>query len=193
MSPEAMMQSWMTGLKSLDEFREKFVAGLAGRGRRSHSGGRRHKIMIARVLLAALALGPWLSAVAAADTASEALAKFGLIGTWAAECREPASPANPYIQFVAVPDGTVTRQTLLGEGEAPVANVIESAQAESGDRLLTRERNSSGVVLQIDVAKVAGGIRVMSSKRSDGREPIKNGILTGNGRPTAILTKCSGP
>ena len=149
--------------------------------------------MIARVLLAGLALVPWLSPVATADTASDALAKFGLIGTWAADCQEPASLANPYVQFVAVPDGTVARQTLLGEGEAPVVNVIESAQAGSGDHLSTRERNSKGVVLQIDVAKVADGVRVMSSKRSDGREPIKNGILTGNGKPTPILKKCAGP
>ena len=32
MSPEAAMQSWMTGLKSLDELREKFLAGLASSG-----------------------------------------------------------------------------------------------------------------------------------------------------------------
>jgi len=32
MSPEAVMQSWMTGLKSLDELREKFLAGMAGAG-----------------------------------------------------------------------------------------------------------------------------------------------------------------
>ena len=32
MSPEAMMQSWMTGLKSLDELREKFLAGMARAG-----------------------------------------------------------------------------------------------------------------------------------------------------------------
>ena len=33
MSPEAMMQSWMTGLKSLDELRERFLAGMAGGGK----------------------------------------------------------------------------------------------------------------------------------------------------------------
>ena len=32
MNPEAVMQSWMSGLKNLDELREKFLAGLAGSG-----------------------------------------------------------------------------------------------------------------------------------------------------------------
>ena len=32
MSPEAMMQSWLSGFSSLDELREKFLAGMAGAG-----------------------------------------------------------------------------------------------------------------------------------------------------------------
>ena len=69
--------------------------------------------MIVRSLLAAALTAVFVNS-AAAETTAQIFQSFGLIGTWAVNCKAAASDSNLYMVFSAQPDGSVRREYFNG-------------------------------------------------------------------------------
>jgi len=140
-------------------------------------------------------LGAALLSIAAgaapASEDSDALAKFGLIGSWAIDCHAPPSMANPFQTFVPSTDGDPIRQDIVGDPDhdriVPVRDVI----LIGNDRLrLSFLQNN--VTVSVVLVKVKGRVRPLESTTSDGRTIVSGGIVQRNGQQTTWLEKCPG-
>ncbi len=74
---------------------------------------------------------------AAAQTAAvdDLFQQFGLFGTWAADCKQPASPANPHVSITTPSAGLVLESHDLGADYAINRYSVLSAKRLSDERL----------------------------------------------------------
>jgi hypothetical protein len=138
-----------------------------------------------------------LPGAALAETTWEAYARFGLTGTWAASCSEPASTGNWKMTYMRGAGGEAVRQADRGPGVNSLMSSVDTAQIITANTLKTRIRNDdqnwgamNGVAFDMILVKEDGRIRTIESKGTDGREYIKDGIVVSNGRPSGWLEKC---
>ena|SRR5262245_4266919 len=129
---------------------------------------------------------------AGADPASDALNKFGLIGTWAHDCNEPASRSNPYMIFTAPHSGIATRQLRTGETALDGIMRIEGAHAVNNERL-EMSWTQGGIKLWMVLVMVGKRIRAVESSGSDGRSYIRDGKFTSNNADTLWFSRCGAP
>ena len=138
---------------------------------------------------AALLLAPADAAQAGAD--SDALAKFGLIGSWAIDCHAPPSLANPFQTFIPSTAGDPIRQDVVGDPDrdriVPIHDVILLAD----DRLRLSFRQN-GISVTVVLVKDKGRVRPLESTTSDGQTIVSGGIAQRTGQQTVWLEKCPG-
>ena len=65
-------------------------------------------LLLAGALLVALTVG------ARAESAAQIFEDFGMLGTWAEDCKAPASDTNWYVEYSALPSGLVSRKHFKG-------------------------------------------------------------------------------
>lgn len=120
---------------------------------------------------------------------SDALTKFGLIGSWAIDCRAPPSLANPFQTFVASAAGQPTRQLIVGNPDIDRIEPIHDAALIAEDRLrLSFAQN--GLMITVVLLKDHGRIRPIESVTSSGLTVVSHGIVQRNGEATSWLEKC---
>jgi hypothetical protein len=129
------------------------------------------------------------SGSAGADPAGDALKKFGLIGTWAHDCNEPASRSNPYMIFTAPRSGTPTRQLRTGDAALDDITRIEGAHAVTNERLEV-SWTQRGIKLRMVLVMVGKRVRTVESRSSDGHSYIRAGKLTSNNADTMWFSHC---
>ena len=143
-----------------------------------------------RALLWATMLG-FAASAAQAGPDSDALTKFGLIGSWAIDCSAPPSMTNPVQIFVPSNAGEPTRQLLVGNSDVDRIMPIHDAIMITDDRLrLSFPQND--VTVTIVLVKDNGRIRPLESTTNDGRTLVSGGIVQANGQQTTWLEKCPG-
>jgi hypothetical protein len=143
------------------------------------------RVLTALLLLACGATTAW------AGPDSDALAKFGLIGSWAPDCRAPPSLTNPFQTFVASNYGEPTRQLIVGSSLIDRIMPVHDVILITDDRLrLSFEQN--GVPVTIVLLKEQNRVRPLESTTGDGRTVVSGGIVRRNGQQTGWLEKCSG-
>lgn len=143
-----------------------------------------------RLALVALALlvAPGL---ARAETDSDTLAQFGLIGSWALDCHAPASLANPFETLVPSKTGEAARRLSTGNPALDRIEPIHDVILITADRLrLSYPQNS--ITVTVVFLKENGRIRVLESTTSNGLTVVSGGIVQRNGQQTAWLEKCPG-
>jgi hypothetical protein len=135
-----------------------------------------------------------LPSLAQAQSTASAIQEFGLIGTWAGECREAAGPANNHATYAAAPSGAVQLRYQAGEGyEDSIYDIVE-AKLVAPDRLSMRQvlAGNDKVTLDIVLMKENGRIRIWSSAFPDGTPLVEDGVLTtATGRETRWMARCS--
>ena len=143
--------------------------------------------------------GAWLTAAllalvanaAQAGADSDALTKFGLIGSWAIDCHAPPSMANPFQTFIPSNAGDPIRQDVVGDPDhdriVPVHDVIVVA-----DDRLRLSFLQNGIAVTVLLVKDKGRVRPLESTTSDGHTIVSGGIVQRNGQQTAWLEKCPG-
>lgn len=141
------------------------------------------RLALALVLLVSSA------SLSAAGADSDALEKFGLIGSWAIDCHTPPSLANPYQTFVPSNAGAPLRQLIVGDPNrdrtVPVHDVVLLAH----DQLqLSFAQNT--ITVTVVLAKDKGHIRPVESTTSDGNTVVHDGIVQRSGQNTVWLEKC---
>lgn len=129
------------------------------------------------------------TSLAGASEDSDALARFGLLGSWAVDCSAPASVSNPFQSFTPSNYGEPIRELIVGnpayDRTTPIHDVIQI----TGDRLrLSFEQN--GIRVTIVLVKEANRVRPLESTTADGMTLVSGGIVQRSGRPTTWLEKC---
>ena len=136
----------------------------------------------------AAVIGMLLSHAAQAQSVDKAMRDFGMLGTWAYDCKLPASNSNSHSTIVASP-GRVTQTYDYGSGSKNVY-VIQHAVIR-GDKISTRELflgNKS--MMDVVTLKKDGRIRVWSSQVTGGKVLVTDGFIPGANRETKWLMRC---
>jgi len=142
--------------------------------------------------LAALLLA--LPAFAEESAVPEALQQFGLLGTWALDCAQAASPSNDYSVYGVSPSGEATLSYARGAPYRDIVYAITTAERLAEDRLALRVMHASErVVIDLVLLKEADTVRVWSSHTSDGRMRVIDGVITGNGAASPRFRRCAAP
>jgi hypothetical protein len=132
------------------------------------------------------------SGSAGADPAGDELRKFGLIGTWAHDCNEPASRGNPYMTFSAPRNSIPAREMRTGDATLDGITQIEGAHAVNDERL-EMSWTQGGIKLRMVIEMAGKRIRAVESSGSDGRTYIRDGKFTASNRDTQWFSRCSNP
>lgn len=127
------------------------------------------------------------SAHAGAD--SDALVKFGLIGSWAVDCHAPPSLANPFQTFVASNAAQPTRQLITGNPAIDRLQPLYDVALIASDRLRLSYAQG-GVTVTVVLIKDAGRVRPIESTTSSGETVVSGGVVQRNGMQTTWLEKC---
>jgi hypothetical protein len=139
-----------------------------------------------------VAVLPALAASAAqAGADSDALTKFGLVGSWAIDCHAPPSLANPFQTFVPSNAGDPIRQDVVGDPDRDRIVPIHDVILVANDRLrLSFLQN--GIAVTVLLVKDKGRVRPIESMTSDGHTIVSDGVVQRNGQQTVWLEKCRG-
>lgn len=140
---------------------------------------------------AALGAGLLLADPAPGQTAAENAAAWGLLGTWAVDCRSPPSASNAYLSYAVKGTGLVHRRDLgdmHDEHAITAAGILPDGSLEIVVNLAT-----FGQVRTIVLQKQGKGmIRAVTNRDANGNYSIRSGLLP-DGRPSAIQFRCSTP
>jgi hypothetical protein len=148
--------------------------------------------MRTRFLCAALFL--LLPAGAHAQSAADAMRAFGLLGTWAGECGQEASPANNFATYLVTSAGGLQLKYRSGtDEEDTIVYTVSDARRVADDKLSLKQVlvGNDRVALDIVLLKVGDKIRIWSSLFPDGTALVEEGVMTSmTGRETRWLSHC---
>jgi len=125
-----------------------------------------------------------------ADPTGDELKQFGLIGTWAYNCNEPAARSNPHVTFTAPPSGSPVR--LLRTGDAALDGITQIDGAHAVDNKRLEMSWTLGGIKFLTVIEIAGErLRAVESIGSDGSTYIRDGKFIDTNRDTQWFSRCS--
>jgi hypothetical protein len=148
------------------------------------------RIVAVMIFAAAIAM----STAAKAASVDELFQQFGLLGIWASDCGQPASPANPHVSITTPNAGQVLEDHDLGAGFAVNRYSMVSAKRLSAEKLSVETIFQLGVGAeerQQLIFRVRGQTRRTMFNRTDGGAVrVKDGIALPDGSKTPVLRKC---
>jgi hypothetical protein len=134
-----------------------------------------------------------LPAVAQAQSATEALRAFSLLGTWASACNEDASPTNSHATYLVTASDGIQLRSVFGAGYEDSIYDIQEAKLVAPDKLSLRQVlvGNDRVTLDIILVKDNDRIRIWSSLFPDGTALVEEGVMASQGgRETRWLARC---
>ena len=127
---------------------------------------------------------------ARAESDSETLTAFGILGTWAVDCHRPASSSNPHIAYRAGAGGQPTYEYRANAVQADFTAELREVRILAADRVAFIEP-VRGAEFRVTLMRLADGrIRLLESLESDGKPIIRDGVILRSGQPAAALEKC---
>jgi ribosomal protein S28E/S33 len=142
----------------------------------------------------AVALLTAMPATAAAPSVEDLFQQFGLFGTWAADCKEPATPGNPHVSITMPTAGLVLEDHDLGSDFAVNRYSVLAAKRVSAERLSVEvifrpgaegeERQKLVFLIHNDTR------RTMFNQANGGPVRVKDGIALVEHTKTPPLRKC---
>jgi hypothetical protein len=131
--------------------------------------------------------------LAHAQSAAAALQDFGLLGTWAGECGQSASPTNNHAVYLVTSSGGPQLKYQSGaDYEESVYDILDAKRLDA-DKLSLRQvlMSNDRVTLDIVLLKENDKIRIWSSIFPDGTALVEDGVMTSmTGRETRWMTRC---
>ena len=150
-----------------------------------------------RGLLLLLALVLAMPATASAETVAETLQQFGLLGTWADDCRQPPANNNVHTVYEPLANGNVKRTYYNAPGKIYNQYELQRVNRVSAAQLFYSQKGSAG---RIDVVLTVTGNRyhVLSSQNQNGKVYVRDGRFTefagdgsSAGKESPWQTKCN--
>lgn len=135
------------------------------------------------------------SAPSASDTNIEALfQRFGLFGSWAADCKRPASPSNPHVSVSTPSPGLVLEDHDVGPGYAVNRYSVVAAEPVAPTRLALTVIFRPGGELE-ERQKLILSVhdntrRTMFNRPEGGAVRVRDGVVVARGGRTPLLKKC---
>jgi hypothetical protein len=132
--------------------------------------------------------------VAGAQSARNAVLRFGLFGTWAPSCSEQPAPGNSHTIFSVTSLGATRVQNDFGNDYDDMIYDIVAADRISVDRLALREILVSDprVVLDMVMLKADDRIRIWSSREAGGALLVVQGTFPDtSGQQTRWAARCN--
>ncbi len=122
---------------------------------------------------------------------AHAMRSWGLLGTWATDCSQPASLANSYLSFHVGDRGSVLHRRDFGDGRE-VYEVQAATITRDGLIEVIVDFKALGGRRRWALAKGADGrIRAMANSKADGTDPsIRDGRFVGSGIQASWQTRC---
>jgi len=150
--------------------------------------------VIRSVAVLVLAAATAISAAARAAPADALFQDFGLFGTWASDCKQPATPDNPHVSIRTPSPGVVLEDHDLGPNFAVNRYSMLSAERISADELSVETIFQPGTEVeerQKLVFRVRDNTRrTMFNQADNGPVRVKDGIVLARGSKTPVLKKC---
>jgi hypothetical protein len=149
-------------------------------------------------LVAALAMAT--VETANAQSVADTIAEFGLTGTWAADCSQPASSGNYLTVYAIKPSGEVARTYYDKPGHIFNNYKIISAKRQAPD-LLSYEQvwdfegspaNVAGNRVQVLLNMADNKYQIVSSQGSDGSFFVKDRKFPSSGNESPWQFQCHG-
>ncbi len=131
---------------------------------------------------------------ASAASVDELFQQFGLFGTWAADCNQPATPANPRVSIITPSAGLVLEDHNLGPDFAINRYSILSAEKTSPNGLSVEVIFQPGTEVE-ERQKLVFAVRdntrrTIFNQTNAGVVRVKDGIALARGSKTPLLRKC---
>ena len=142
----------------------------------------------------AILLGGLFCSSAIAQTETEAavstLEEVGFFGTWAIRCGEPASLENVVRSAYVTASGEPGFSEDLG-ADLPQNTYHVLAAQRDGDNQIVMEIELNTQIKQLLTMVIDGNrIRTLTNVLPDGRELVRNGIVTATDTRTPWLSRC---
>ena len=149
-------------------------------------------------LVAALAMAT--AETANAQSVANTIAEFGLIGTWATDCTQPASSSNFLTVYAIKPSGEVSRTYYDQPGHIYNNYKITDAKRQAPDMLSYEQvwdfegspANIAGDRVQVLLNMADGKFQIVSSQGSDGSFFVKDRKFPGSGDESPWQFQCHG-
>jgi hypothetical protein len=147
-------------------------------------------------LVAALAMA--MAETANAQSVADTITEFGLIGTWATDCTQPASTSNFLTVYAIKPSGAVSRTYYDQPGHVYNNYKITSAKRQAPD-LLSYEQiwdfegspaNIAGDRVRVLLNMADSKFQIVSSQGSDGSFFVKDRKYPGSGDESSWQSRC---
>jgi hypothetical protein len=146
------------------------------------------------VAVLVLAAATVLSAAAGAEPVDALFQQFGLIGTWAIDCKQPASPVNPHVRTVTPGPGLVLESQDLGPDYAINRYSMLTAERISPDELSVQAIFQPGTEAEERQKLVflvrKDSRRTIFNQADGGAVRVKDGVVTAFATKTSVLEKC---
>lgn len=149
-------------------------------------------------LVAALALAT--AETANAQSVASTIAEFGLVGTWAADCRQPASSSNFLTVYAIKPSGEVSRTYYDQLGHVYNNYKITDAKRQAPDMLSYEQvwdfegspANIAGDRVRVLLNMADGKFQIVSSQGSDGSFFVKDRKFPSSSDESPWQSRCPG-
>ena len=149
-------------------------------------------------LVAALALAT--AETANAQSVADTIAEFGLIGTWAADCAQPASSSNFLTVYAIKPSGEVSRTYYDQPSHIYNNYKITNAKRQAPDMLSYEQvwdfegspANIAGDRVRVLLNMADGKFQIVSSQGSDGSFFVKDRKFSGSADESPWQSRCPG-
>jgi hypothetical protein len=149
-------------------------------------------------LVAALAM--LAAETANAQSVADTIAEFGLIGTWAADCAQPASSGNFLTVYAIEPSGEVSRTYYDQPSHIYNNYKITDAKRQAPDMLSYEQvwdfegspANIAGDRVRVLLNMADGKFQIVSSQGSDGSFFVKDRKFPGTADESPWQSRCPG-
>jgi hypothetical protein len=131
--------------------------------------------------------------LAYAQSLTNTVKAFGLIGTWADDCNQNPSPANQHAIFSITTGGAIQLRDDFGPDYEDMVYSIVDAKRIGQFRMSMRQllMNDDRIALDTVLLKTKDKIRVWSSRGTDGTVLVDDGSMpVANGQETGWLVRC---
>ena len=143
-------------------------------------------VLVSSVLIVLVHAG---APAARAASVQELFERYGLLGTFAADCAKPMSRQNTYIVHRVLDAHRIQREAMSEPGKVLDTSTIDLAATTGPDSLdisLGNERRRLQLTLRVEGTRW----RVMDSAREGGEKLVANGRAVDDGSEMPWLNKC---
>jgi hypothetical protein len=145
-------------------------------------------IFVAGCMLLATAAGE-----AAAQNALEAATKWGLLGTWAIDCKAKPEPQNAFYTYMRQNKALVLKRDLGRDHKLDTSEIVSGVlTADGGIELAIYFRQVTPPAVRTQrLLKEDGGYRVLFNRDQHDAYSSRDSKFTANGAPAKVNQRCA--